>query len=240
MKKILLISTLFLTISCGITKQTEGTRKEPAKPEVKTAKKESAKVDTTSNRMVLIHTDMGDMKVRLSDATPQHRDNFLSLARNHFFDSLLFHRVIRNFMIQGGDPQSRTAPAGQMLGNGDVGYTIPAEFVDSLFHKKGMLCAARTENPEKASSGCQFYIVQGTVLTDEQIKMVEMRTGHPMTEQQKLMYKTIGGTPQLDHSYTVFGEVVEGLDVIDKIAAVQTSRGDRPLTDVRMVITVIK
>ncbi|HNP48397.1 MAG TPA: peptidylprolyl isomerase [Bacteroidia bacterium] len=193
-----------------------------------------------TDRMVLISTDYGDMKVKLYNATPQHRDNFIKLVAAGFYDSLLFHRVIKGFMIQGGDPESKHAPAGQMLGNGDVGYTIPAEFVDSLFHKKGALCAARTENPEKASSGCQFYIVQGQAYTPEQMNMMEMQRRMKIGEAQKVVYSTIGGTPFLDHNYTVFGEVVEGLDVIDKIAAVQTAPGDRPVQDVRMKMKVIQ
>ena len=143
-------------------------------------------------------------------------------------------------MIQGGDPLSKNAPSGQMLGNGDIGYTIPAEFVDSIFHKKGTLCAARTENPEKASSGCQFYIVQGQKYTPEQLTMMEMQRHLTLNDAQKNIYMTLGGTPMLDHLYTVFGEVIEGLDVIDKIAAVQTAPGDRPVQDVRMYMKVVQ
>ena len=121
---------------------------------------------TKTEHIVLISTDFGDMKVKLYNATPQHRDNFIKLVQQGFYDSLLFHRVIQSFMIQGGDPLSKNAAPGVMLGNGDIGYTIPAEFVDTIFHKKGTLCAARTDNPLKASSGCQFYIVQGQVLTN--------------------------------------------------------------------------
>ena len=173
------------------------------------------------------------MKVKLYTATPLHRTNFIKLAGEGFYDSLLFHRVIKSFMIQGGDPQSKNAPAGTMLGGGDIGYTIPAEFVDTLFHKKGTLCAARTENPAKASSGCQFYIVQGQPIQEAQIPMFEAR-GRKMTEQQKATYKTLGGTPFLDGNYTVYGEVIEGIEVIDLIAAVQTAPGDRPVNDVPM------
>jgi peptidyl-prolyl cis-trans isomerase B (cyclophilin B) len=143
-------------------------------------------------------------------------------------------------MIQGGDPQSKNAQPGQMLGMGDVGYTVPAEFNDSLFHKKGAICAARTENPAKASSGCQFYIVQGQPLTNEQLQMLEMQRGLKFSDKQKEVYTTLGGTPFLDKNYTVFGEVIEGLDVIDKIAAVQTQPGDRPVQDVRMKMTVLQ
>ena len=144
-------------------------------------------------------------------------------------------------MIQGGDPLSKNAKPGVALGNGDNGYTIPAEFVDSLYHKKGALCAARTENPEKASSGCQFYIVQGQVLTPEQIPMIESQRGTKLSEEQKRLYTTVGGSPWLDKGYTVFGEVVEGLDVIDKIAAVKTAPGDRPVDNVYILkVQVLK
>ena len=191
-------------------------------------------------RMVLISTDFGDMKVKLYNATPKHRDNFIKLAGEGFYDSLLFHRVIQTFMIQGGDPQSKNAPPEMHLGSGDIGYTIPAEFVDSIHHKKGALCAARTNNPEKASSSCQFYIVQGQVFKNEQLDAMENQLGHKFTAAERRDYSTIGGTPQLDRSYTVYGEVVEGLDVIDKIAAVKTAPGDRPIQDVRMKMKVIK
>lgn len=188
--------------------------------------------------LIRIETPYGNMKVQLYDATPQHRDNFLKLAREHFYDSLLFHRVIRNFMIQGGDPQSKNAEPEKMLGMGDIGYTIPAEFVDTLIHRKGALCAARTENPTKASSACQFYLVQGQVFTQDQIRMLEMQRGIVMTDAAKKVYSELGGTPFLDKNYTVFGQVIEGLEVIDKIAAVPTRPGDRPVEDVRMIIRV--
>jgi len=189
---------------------------------------------------VKVTTDSGVMIIRLYDKTPQHRDNFIKLAKEHFFDSLLFHRVIQGFMIQGGDPQSKYAQAGQMLGMGDVGYTIPAEFDTSLFHKKGALAAARTPNPAKASSGCQFYIVQGNKLTDADLNMMEMQKGIKYSAAQRNTYKTVGGTPFLDQDYTVFGEVEKGLEVIDKIASVPKAQGDRPIADVRMKIEVIK
>lgn len=195
---------------------------------------------TTIDRIVEIKTDFGVMKVKLYNATPQHRDNFIKLVQAGFYDSLLFHRVIKGFMIQGGDPLSKNAQPGVMLGNGDVGYTVPAEFVDSIFHKKGTLCAARTENPEKASSGCQFYIVQGQAYTPEQLNMMEIQRRIKLNDAQKNIYMTTGGTPFLDHNYTVFGEVIEGLDVIDKIAAVQTAPGDRPVEDVRMYMKVVQ
>ena len=229
MKKIVLTYTLCLLLSVTLTAQKKKKDKDVGLP--KMADKE---------HVVLISTSLGDMKVKLYDATPKHRDNFLKLAQENFYDSLLFHRVIPNFMIQGGDPLSKNAAPGVPLGSGDNGYTIPAEFVDSLFHKKGALCAARTENPEKASSGCQFYIVQGQVLTNEQVTMMEQQRGIILSEKQKQLYTTVGGSPWLDKGYTVFGEVIEGLDVIDKIAAVKTAPGDRPLQDVYIYkVTII-
>ena len=143
-------------------------------------------------------------------------------------------------MIQGGDPESKNAPQGKLLGSGDVGYTVPAEFVDSLIHKKGALCAARRENPAKASSGCQFYIVQGQVYTNDQLQSISMQRGLTLSPFQKQIYTTVGGTPHLDKGYTVFGEVIKGMEVIDKIAAVQTDPSDRPLKDVRMKMKLIK
>ncbi len=258
------------------------------------AQDSKSKEKPSETPLVELTTSYGVIKIKLSDLTPKHRDNFLKLARAGFYDSLLFHRVISNFMIQGGDPESKHAEAGKMLGNGDVGYTIPAEFNDALYHKKGALCAARTENPEKASSGCQFYIVQGSKFTDNDLSMTEERINQtrkqsglaklfadpknadkrarfmelrnnkqtdslniyyktelePLlakeaapfkyTEEQKKSYTTTGGTPHLDQGYTVFGEVVEGLDVIDQIAATKTATGDRPLEDVRMTVRVLE
>lgn len=190
---------------------------------------------------VKVTTDSGVMIIRLYDKTPRHRDNFAKLASAGFFDSLLFHRVINGFMVQGGDPQSKNASRDAMLGNGDVGYTIPAEFDTSLFHKKGALAAARTENPEKASSGCQFYIVQGKKYSDEELNMMEAQMGgRKFSPQKRSIYKTIGGTPFLDMNYTVFGEVETGLEVIDKIASVPKNQFDRPIGDVHMKIEVLK
>ena len=196
--------------------------------------------NSSKDTLIEISTDLGTMKLKLYKETPLHRANFIQLAGEGFYDSLLFHRVIKGFMIQGGDPQSKNAAPGQMLGSGDVGYKIPAELVDTLFHKKGVLAAARDNNPQKASSGCQFYIVQGKVMNENEIAMAEQRMGFKMSEEQKKAYMTLGGSPWLDRNYTVFGEVIEGLDVIDKIAAVPTAPGDRPLQDVRMKIRLIE
>ena len=193
--------------------------------------------------MVKISTEHGDMIVKLYDETPQHRDNFLKLVNEGFFDSLLFHRVMSEFMIQGGDPNSKGAEPGAMLGNGGPGYTIPANFINSLIHKKGALAAARQPdqvNPEKASSGSQFYIVQGKTWTDDELTQLEGRIGMTYTDEQRTVYKEVGGTPFLDNNYTVFGEVVEGMDVIDKIAAVQTNSANRPNADVMMTMEIVK
>jgi len=252
-----------------------------------------------NNYLLKIETSKGNMLLILYNEMPLHRDNFIKLINNKFYDSLLFHRVINNFMIQGGDPDSKKATKDQFLGDGDVGYTIPSEFNHTFFHRKGMLCAAREGdeiNPLKASSGCQFYIVQGKLHTDETLKKTELRINKQIIQQltdeylnnagnektkekynyfteknlkdsltnlkkaiepiilpryeklphytfndiQKKIYKTIGGTPHLDNNYTVFGEVLYGIDVIDKIANEKTDNNDRPIENVRMKITLLQ
>ncbi|HOG19008.1 MAG TPA: peptidylprolyl isomerase [Salinivirgaceae bacterium] len=245
---------------------------------------------------VEIETQFGNIVIELYDETPKHRDNFIKLVSEKYYDDLIFHRVIKNFMIQGGDPNSRNAKPGEQLGSGGPDYTVEAEFVPHLFHKKGALAAARqgdNVNPEKRSSGSQFYIVQGTTVTPQQLKSMEMRINQPQMQQlvgkyiaenpeieaklrsfqetqqydsineiinpivemmekspeykpfkysdeQIQIYSQIGGTPHLDGAYTVFGEVVEGLNVIDSIAAQQTGQADRPVEDIKMKIRVIK
>jgi cyclophilin family peptidyl-prolyl cis-trans isomerase len=192
---------------------------------------------------VELQTTMGNIVLRLNDSTPLHRDNFLKLVKSGFYDSVLFHRVINHFMIQTGDPESRHATAGIPLGNGGPDYTIPAEFRTDLFHKKGALAAARMGddvNPKQESSGSQFYIVQGKNFTDAGLDSIETYRlkGIKLPAAHREVYKTIGGTPHLDQHYTVFGEVVSGMDVLDAIAAVPTSKGadrDRPLQDVRII-----
>ena len=236
---------------------------------------------------VKIETTKGDIIVKLYDQTPNHRDNFIKLVKEGTYEGTLFHRVIKDFMIQAGDPDSKGAPKGQMLGSGDVGYTVPAEFVyPQLFHKKGALAAARqgdNVNPEKASSGCQFYIVTGRVFNDSTLQaMEEQKTQNQFTsvfnslaqkhmkeiyqlrrnndqeglmnlqdsifgetqklladepafkftEEQRQAYTTVGGTPHLDGEYTVFGEVIEGMDVVDEIQQVATNASDRPDEDI--------
>lgn len=190
----------------------------------------------TGNKKVMIITDSGTIIVRLYDETPKHRDNFLKLVKQKFYDSVLFHRVIKNFMIQGGDPDSKHPKPGAELGNGDVGYTVPAEFNEKLFHKRGVLAAARDDNPKKASSGCQFYIVQGKVFPDSVLDKQEKRMNIKIPEDHRKVYRTIGGTPWLDGNYTVFGEVIKGMEVVDKIANMKTDKADRPLIDIRMKI----
>lgn len=244
------------------------------------------------DHLVTIKTRYGDMIAILYDQTPQHKQNFIKLANEHFYDSLLFHRVIEGFMIQGGDPESKNAAKDKRLGNGGPGYTIPAEINPKLFHEKGALSAARLSdamNPEKASSGSQFYVVHGTRQTRSEITLDQQKFGRalqqffqkpenkvyydsintffqsgdqqayeaflanlkPVVEEQLGIsvekdlspemieaYTTIGGTPQLDGDYTVFGKVIKGLDVIDKIAAAPRDQFDRPVEDIRMTVTV--
>jgi cyclophilin family peptidyl-prolyl cis-trans isomerase len=188
-------------------------------------------------------TTYGTIELELFDQTPHHRDNFLKLVRAHFFDSLLFHRVIKNFMIQGGDPDSKRAGPKVLLGNGDLGYTIPAEFDSSLFHVRGVLAAARDNNPAKASSPCQFYIVQGRQYTDVQLDSVERvrMNGRKIPLSHREVYKTEGGVPWLDMNYTVFGKVLSGMNVVDAIEGVTTDANNRPVSDVRILkVTVVK
>ena len=273
MKKILLI---LLTISfCGLIACKNGTKKGE---------------DMDKETLVKIETSLGDIKVKLYNETPKHRDNFIKLVKEGVYEGTLFHRVIKDFMIQAGDPESKNAPKGKMLGAGDVGYTVPAEFVyPKYFHKKGALSAARqgdNVNPQKESSGCQFYIVTGKVFNDSTLlgmenqmnenkvnvifntlaqkhmkeiykmrksndedglyelqeklfaQAQEMASKQPefhFTPEQMEAYTTVGGAPHLDGEYTVFGEIVEGMDVVDKIQQVKTDRSDRPNEDVKIV-----
>ena len=240
---------------------------------------------------VQIQTTLGDITLRLYDETPLHRDNFMKLVKQHFYDGTLFHRVIKNFMIQGGDPDSKGAPADKMLGTGDPGYTIEAEIKDGLFHKRGALAAARQGdevNPERRSSGSQFYIVWGQVYNENQLRQLskqimmqrlqaefnklvashraeimqmrkernhaglqemqeklaaeaESKVGQSgLTDDQMKIYSTVGGTPHLDGQYTVFGEVEDGLDVVEKIQNSATGRADRPVDDIEMKIVVVE
>jgi peptidylprolyl isomerase len=246
-----------------------------------------------NDKMVIIKTRFGNMKVKLYNDTPLHRDNFLKLTRDGFYNELLFHRVINGFMIQGGDPESKGASPKKQLGGGDIGYQIPAEINSKYFHKKGALAAARTGdnvNPERKSSGCQFYIVQGRVYNETTLNNLEQKqknqeiqaevnkisrirqneiqrlqkeekrdsvelikneiikqaenqidvSKYSFSSEKRNAYTTIGGTPHLDGAYTVFGEVVEGFDIIDSIANVKTAPGDRPIEDVKFQIVEIE
>ena len=191
--------------------------------------------------LVTITTPWGDMHALLYDETPQHKANFLKLVDDKFYDNLLFHRIINLFMIQGGDPESHTAKQGMMLGNGDVGYKVPAEITSELFHKKGALAAARDNNPTKASSGCQFYVVHGQVWNDIMLQQQMARSPKRVfTDEQKQVYKNIGGTPHLDGNYTVFGQVIDNLWVIDSVAIQKRDGSNRPLKDIPMKITCKK
>jgi len=198
---------------------------------INTPKKTYAFVEASIGEKVL-----GEMKIELYDSTPGHKENFIKLAKEGFYDGLLFHRVIDGFMIQGGDPDSKTAQAGARLGGGGPGYTIPAEI--GAPHFKGTLAAARTSNPEKRSSGSQFYITHGTKQSDASLDQLQKQKGITYTEAQRQKYKDVGGSPGLDMDYTVYGEVVEGMNIIDIVAKVAKDPSDRPLEDVRMKVRI--
>ncbi|MDF1572199.1 MAG: peptidylprolyl isomerase [Bacteroidales bacterium] len=191
---------------------------------------------SSNGKVIVMETSLGNIELLLYDDTPLHRDNMIKLIKNGYYDGQLFHRVINNFMIQGGDPHSKGAEKGQRLGTGGPGYTIEAEIREQYFHKKGALAAARqgdAVNPEKRSSGSQFYIVQGQVLNEAQLATLQTREVHdPFTPEEIETYTTIGGTPHLDDGYTVFGEVIRGLDVVDAIAVMPTDNNARPLDDI--------
>ena len=187
---------------------------------------------------VQFETTLGTFTIALYNETPKHRDNFIKLVNDKFYDGILFHRIIQGFMVQTGDPDSKTAQPGQPLGQGGPGYTIPAEIVPSLYHKRGAVAAARmgdNVNPTKASSGSQFYIVDGTTFAMSDLNNLEWRMGRQMTEEQKTTYSTKGGAPHLDGAYTVFGEVISGMNVIDKIASQPKDGRDRPRTDIAII-----
>jgi len=184
---------------------------------------------------VKLETEFGDMTIILFDDTPGHRDNFLKLISQQYYDEILFHRVIPGFMIQGGDPDSRGASQNRPIGTGGPGYTIPAEFSPKRVHVRGALAAARDNNPEKASSGSQFYIVHGNNCTDEKLDKIEQERGFRYTPEQRAMYLKMGGAPQLDRAYSVFGMVISGFDVLDKIATTET-KNDRPTKNISMKI----
>lgn len=213
MKKLLLVLLSFCMVSAAIAKKKKG-----------------------NDNTVVIETEYGNMTVQLFDNTPKHRDNFIKITKDGFYDSTLFHRVIPQFMIQGGDPESKNAAPGAPLGGGDIGYRIDAEINDTNFHRYGALAAARDNNPNKSSSGCQFYIVVGKKYTDAELDNLTQRTGRVYTPAQREVYKTLGGTPQLDGSYTVYGQVTEGMDVAEKIIMEPRNNMDRPDKDIRMKV----
>jgi cyclophilin family peptidyl-prolyl cis-trans isomerase len=234
MKKIIFLATFLIValFSCGSS--TKSDQQQVLEPAVS-----QQEIRPT----ILISTPKGDIIIELYNETPLHRDNFLKLAEAGFYDQTLFHRVIRDFMIQGGDPDSKNAAPGVQLGMGGPGYTIPAEFFPHLIHAKGALSAARMGdqvNPQKESSGSQFYIVQGKVYTHEELDIAEQRLGKVFTNEQRITYTTVGGTPHLDGGYTVFGRVVDGMSVLDAIAQEQTDPANRPITDISMKMSVIK
>ena len=190
--------------------------------------------------LIELQTDFGNMTIKLYNSTPKHRDNFIKLVEEGFYDGLLFHRVINGFMVQGGDPESKDAPPNKGLGSGGPGYQIPAEFNPDNVHVKGALAAARTNNPQKKSSGSQFYIVHGKPVSAEAMDATCSQKGITYSPDVRKEYLEKGGTPFLDNEYTVFGKVIDGLDVIDKIAAIKTGKSDRPAEDVKMKMKVIK
>jgi peptidyl-prolyl cis-trans isomerase B (cyclophilin B) len=240
MRIISFLVAVILLAGCGSSSKTFRKLSDKEKAAYNAARKQWGK-DTDAYRILII-TDSGNMVMRLYNETPLHRDNFVGKVKAGFYDSLLFHRVIKNFMIQGGDPQSRHAAADKMLGDGEApGARIPAEIRTDMgiFHKKGVLAAARDNNPEKASSNCQFYIVQGRKFTDNELDAEASKRGIKIGATQRLLYTTVGGTPHLDGNYTVFGELESGFDVLDKISTVKTSKTDRPVGDVRMYMFVL-
>ncbi len=198
----------------------------------------------------VLETDKGDITLMLYDKTPLHRDNYIRLIKEGYFDGVLFHRVIKDFMIQSGDPDSRDAEKGALLGNGGPGYTIQSEFlIPEIYHRRGVLAAAREGddvNPERRSDGSQFYIVLGKVFTDEELDKVQERIDKAtagkvkLTPEMRKTYKTIGGTPHLDGQYTVFGEVISGMEVVDAIQNVETDDNDRPIEDIHIIRAYLK
>lgn len=283
MKKVYMVLALIAVVSmaCAMPNKKKTNRKAKAKIETKAMQNQLTQVE--------LKTTMGDIIVELYNETPQHRDNFVKLVNDGYYNGVLFHRVIKDFMVQTGDGNSKTATPNQMLGDGDPGYTIPAEFVyPKYFHKKGALAAARTGdqvNPQRASSGSQFYIVTGKVYNDEQLQQMQQRLGESkkqdlwrqlveqnrdkiiqlqqqqdeaglqklqdeliaqleqqyavnpfeLTQEQRQAYTTVGGTPHLDGQYTVFGQVVKGMEVVDAIQNVKTGANDRPVEDVKVI-----
>jgi cyclophilin family peptidyl-prolyl cis-trans isomerase len=199
-----------------------------------------AQKKSKKDELITLTTEYGKMRIILFDETPKHKENFIKLTKDKFYNDLLFHRVIKDFMIQGGDPNSRDAKPDIMLGKGDNGYKIPAEISPKYFHRKGALAAARDNNPKKESSGCQFYIVEGRKWSKADLDKQATRAARKLTDAQRKVYETEGGTPHLDGAYTVFGQVVDGMDVLDKISAQPRDERDRPEKDIKMNVSVKK
>lgn len=223
MKKLLLLIVVISLAACSVSKK--------------------ASSDIATIPRVKIETDSGTITARLYTETPLHTGNFIELVKKHFYDGLLFHRVIDEFMIQGGDPDSRNAIPGEVLGEGGTKKTIPAEIRPELFHRLGAIAAARERdevNPSRASSFSQFYITEGRTFTDDEMDQMERQFNIKIPEEHRKVYRTEGGAPFLDGRYTVFGQVESGFDVIRRIAAMETDRNNRPLTDIRMKITILK
>ena len=231
---IILLSAL-LMLACSQASQADTATTGSDNQEQKNPTKKKKPAQMTK---VLLKTSMGDIVIALYDETPLHKENFIKLVNDKYYDGVLFHRIIQNFMIQTGDPESKTAKPGQMLGNGGPGYTIPAEFVPGLYHKRGAVAAARmgdNVNPKKESSGSQFYIVDGRVFSTNDLNRVIQMTGKTYSMEQIKDYTSIGGAPHLDGDYTVFGEVVSGMEIVDKIAAQQKDGRDRPMEDIKII-----
>lgn len=201
----------------------------------------AAQAQKPQHYYVAVNTDKGAILIQLYNETPKHRDNFKKLVNEGYYDSLLFHRVIKNFMIQGGDPDSKQATDNALLGNGGPDYKIPAEIQAGLIHKKGALGAARDNNPAKQSSGSQFYIVEGRRYTDAGLDSLEKfrMNGVKFSAMQREQYTSVGGAPHLDGNYTVFGQVIDGIAAVDKIAAVRTNAQDRPIVNERMTLSLL-
>ncbi|MBO7445620.1 MAG: peptidylprolyl isomerase [Bacteroidales bacterium] len=232
-KSALILGLVILFCGCSSQKKVEGEKTAEAAQQTTTQQK------SDNMTKILIKTSLGDITIGLSNETPQHRDNFIKLVKEGYYDGVLFHRIIQGFMIQTGDPDSKTAKPGQRLGMGGPSYRIPAEFVPSLYHKRGAVAAARDNNPQKASSGSQFYIVDGKTFDNDYLTMIEQRMGKTFTPQQRTDYTTVGGAPFLDGDYTVFGNVLSGMEVVDKIAAQSKDANDRPLEDIKIISATI-
>ena len=231
----------FITAGCSSANSKEDTGKDKGDAYQQNIGNNNKK-DMENLTKVLISTSLGDITIALYDETPKHKENFLKLAGEGYYDNVLFHRIIKNFMIQTGDPDSKNAAPGQPLGMGGPDYRIPAEFVPELYHKRGAIAAARmgdNVNPKKESSGSQFYIVDGKKWTRDEMNQISTQMRKTFSAEQIETYTTIGGDPFLDGDYTVFGEVVSGMDVVDMIAAQPKDGRDRPLTDIKILSTKI-